>query len=163
MDKEIERIYDRVDELLEKECYLIDIFPRQISEEKSRQYLALEGFYSSDEQIKKISGQFMNVILKLYAYYEFDHVIDDFDELHDGFEDMVSEIEHVYEMGRGGLSILINGENSLLAVYGDSLYMCLYAPSEDMKRLTEEICLREGLYFRKAPEFDDYEENDDEE
>ena len=91
MDKEIERIYDRVDELLEKECYLIDIFPRQISEEKSRQYLALEGFYSSDEQIKKISGQFMNVILKLYAYYEFDHVIDDFDELHDGFEDMVSD------------------------------------------------------------------------
>ena len=57
MDKEIERIYDRVDELLEKECYLIDVFPRQISEEKSRQYLALEEFYSSDEQIKKISGQ----------------------------------------------------------------------------------------------------------
>ena len=161
MSKETDRIYERVDELLEGKCFLIDIFPRQIPEERSRQYLALEEFYSSDEQMKKISGQFLNVILKIYAYYDFDHVIGDFDDLHDSFDDMVSEIEHVYEMGRGGLSILLDGETSLLAVYGDSLYMCLYSPSEDLKQLTEEICLREGLHFRKAPEFI-REESDDE-
>ncbi len=145
-------IYDIIDELLFKDCYLIDIFPRQISKERKDRYFALEEFYSDEEEIELIGRKFLNVILKLYAYYDFEAVMNDNGENITEFDDIVEEIRGCYETGRGDINIVMNNGNSLLSVYGDSLYMCLYAPDEEMLELVSSLAASEGLFFRRAPE-----------
>lgn len=149
---ELNDLYDIIDELLFGECYLIDIFPKQISAERKDRYFALEEFYSGEEEIRKVGERFLSLVLKTYAYYDFDAVMNDDGEIIEGFDAMVEEIRSCYETGRGMVNMILDGGKSLLTVYGDSLYMCLYAPSREMADTVGQIVTAEGLFFRPAPE-----------
>ena len=62
-------IISKIDELIEKPCYLIDIFPCTVPETPDRRYFKVEEYFQKNRT--EWNRKFCNLLLKLYCYYDF--------------------------------------------------------------------------------------------
>ena len=58
-------IISKIDELLEKPCYLIDIFPYTVPETADRRYFRVEEYFQKNR--KEWNEKFCRLLLKLYC------------------------------------------------------------------------------------------------
>ena len=65
----MDNILSKIDGLLEKPCYLIDIFPRTVPETPDRRYFAVEEIFQRSRP--ELVERFCRILLKLYCYYDF--------------------------------------------------------------------------------------------
>ena len=63
---------DKIDELIEKEVYVIDILPEVVPEKRNIPYAKFEKFFLKKKNEKKIYQKFLDVLLKLNCYYDFE-------------------------------------------------------------------------------------------
>ena len=66
-DEIITKYMDKIDELLQTPCWIIDILPAQVPAESAGQYFAVEKYFLK-EQLAEIKQKHINVILKLNCY-----------------------------------------------------------------------------------------------
>ncbi len=60
---------EKIEELLKKPYWIIDILPKQVPKDSPGQYFAIEDFFLK-EQIGEIKGKHINAILKLNCYMD---------------------------------------------------------------------------------------------
>ena len=126
-----DEINDRIEELLNAPCWIIDILPGRVPEDKAKEYAELEKVFLYTENLKR---KFYNVLMKLRCYFDFKIVMPECDA-------------SVYKLwglvGHKNLQIIV-GE-ALLVLDPDDMYMSLYNPSDDMLELVKSIAATEGM------------------
>lgn len=145
-------IISKIDELIEKPCYLIDIFPDTVPETSDRRYFVIEEYFQNNR--KDWNKKFCNLLLKLYCYH--DLWISSENELSKNPEPnlFVEQIQHCFEgdwRKRGYINIILPKCNAMVILNGDDLYMSLYNPDEQLKDLMSQMARAEGFFFYKAP------------
>ena len=60
---------EMLDELLAKECYIIDFLPERVSEDRDGQFFDVEDYLLNSPKHMLIKDRFVSVILKLMCYY----------------------------------------------------------------------------------------------
>lgn len=145
----MDKVIERIDELLEKECYIIDVLPQKVSKTSGGQFFEVEYYLLNSDKHYGIRDRFVNIILKLMCYY---HVA----ILWGGFIDrpkpeMIEQaVTEIMDNHSGTLNVLFPEENALLVFDWDCLNLSVYNSTENMKTLMEEIALSEGLFWREA-------------
>lgn len=138
-----------VDELLKKECYIIDLLPETVSKNSIGQFLDVEYYLLNSKRHSVLKDKFVGIILKLMCYY---HI----SVLWNGWIDrpkpelIENAISEIMINHSGTLDCLFPEEHALLVFDWDCLNLSVYNPSETMQRLFKQIAFSEGLFWRVA-------------
>ena len=135
MDRDME--LDRIEELLEKPYWIIDILPFRVPENSTGQYFAVEDYYLQ-EQISKIKQKHIDLILKLNCYL---------DIIVEG-EINPKPFLTARIMKERYSCILV--ENSMIQSEPDDTCLTLYDPDEKLLELVKTLAAGEGLYVWKG-------------
>ena len=139
-----------IDDLLEKEVYIIDFLPETVPKNCGGSYFDVEYYILNSKNSKIIKDRFLFVILKIMCYYHVSVFWNGFVE-NPTPELIESAMSEIMENHSGTLNIFIShNEYALLVFDWDCSYLALYNPSDKMKDLFEKISVSEGLFFRKA-------------
>lgn len=145
MKKELEKI----DCLLEKNCYIMDFLPEQVKQDRNGQFFDVEYYLLNSNKRFGIKDRFVAVILKLMCYYPAS-------VLWNGWIDRPSPeiidnaVNEIMDNHSGTLNVLFSDENTLLVFDWDCLNLSIYNPSEKVQSIMEKIAFSEGLFWRKS-------------
>ena len=149
MDRKREEEYDEMTQrLLEQPVLVIDFLPERVPAERAEAYFALERFCLEPERLNGLYRRFARLLAKLSAYADM--------AAWDGetWTEPVrpDELTHKIEACAGGgfLNVLLPGEDSLVTLSSGDLYMTLYRPSENIKRIAAALAASEGLFAREG-------------
>lgn len=145
----MENSIETVDELLEKECYIIDWLPETVSKNAAAQFLDVEYYLLNSKRHSILKDKFINIILKMMCYYHISILWNGWIDWPkpEMIENAISEITINHS---GTLDCLFPEEHTLLVFNWDCLNLSVYNPSETMQRLFEQIAFSEGLFWRVA-------------
>ena len=130
---------DRIEELLQKPYWIIDILPKRVPVDSEGQYFSIERYYLSEPMRSEISRKHINVVLKLNCYRDIS-LGDDVTTNPD--PDRTAEL-----LGNEYVCILTG--DSLIVRDPDNTYMTLYNPDEVLLDLIRTIAMAEGLFVWK--------------
>ena len=131
---------EKIEELLEKPYWVIDILPERVPEKGGGQFFAVETWFLKDPALRRKQTSFL---LKLNCYYDLTIVRDEEEIKNPKPQELVALI------GREYLNILV-GESFLISADHTDIYMTLYNPDERMLKLVDKLAAAEGLYVRKG-------------
>lgn len=145
-------IISKIDELIEKPCYLIDIFPYTVPTAAGRRYFAIEEYFQANR--REWDEKFRRLLLKLYCYYDF--------WVSFGEESAKNPEPHLFagwiqECFKGNwrerdyMNIILPECNAMVILNGDDLYLRLYNPDKRLMELVSQLAGAEGFFFYKAP------------
>lgn len=145
----MENSIETVDELLEKECYIIDWLPETVSKNAATQFLDVEYYLLNSKRHSILKDKFISIILKIMCYYHISILWNGWIDWPkpEMIENAISEIMINHS---GTLDCLFPEEHALLVFNWDCLNLSVYNPSETMQRLFEQIAFSEGLFWRVA-------------
>ena len=140
-------ISERIEQLLEKQYWVIDICPKQVPQVAGGQYFDIEQYYLEQPQHDRLCRQFADVLLKLNCY-------------HDLLVNCSSDDEWVKNpkpatlvewltacLKNGHLCALIDDGQALITASGGNTYITLYNPSPDLLQLTGQLANAAGLFL----------------
>lgn len=142
--------YNKIEELMNKTCYVIDILPKRVEKENGGQYFAVEDYYQRKTESIKIFQKFKDILLKLNCYYDFQVCYQERCSVNPSPDKLTEWIMQCSISRKKHLSIYIEKEDALIAVNNGDLYMVLYNPNEELITLAKELARSEGLYVWKA-------------
>ena len=128
---------NKIDELLQKPYWIIDILPEQVPKESKGQFFEIESFFLESSRLASIKQKHINVLLKLNCYYQIS--IDG--EVNPSPEQIVKAV-----MER---SLQIMVDEALILSEPDELHMTVYNLDEKMMKLITAISSGEGLFVWK--------------
>ena len=135
-----------MEEYLNKPYWVIDILPKQVPADGKGQYFKIEKYYLEHPQIDIIHRKFINILLKLNCY-------ENFDVSHDGDEWMANPAPHELEAALLGsmadkqmFYIILKSADVLITVSGDDTYMTVYNPTEEVLEIIDSLASSEGLF-----------------
>ena len=138
-------IRKKVEELLEKPYRVIDILPEQVPAETPGRYFAVERYYLEPARFTDIRKRFADIVIKLYCYYDLIVLLGDADEpLVDPEPEQLADW---IESAKQHVCILI-GNDSLLMISTDDLYMTLFNADESLTARIELLAKAKGLFVR---------------
>ena len=138
-------IRKNVEKLLEKPYQVIDILPERVPEEAPGRYFAVERYYLEPARFTDIRKRFADIVIKLYCYYDLIVLLGDADEpLVDPEPEQLADW---IESAKLHMCILI-GEDSLLMISTDDLYMTLFNADESLTARIERLAKANGLFVR---------------
>ena len=154
------QIVNRIEELQEKDYYVIDVFPKGIQKDN---YSKIEQYFL-DTYIKEYAKKVCRIVVLLHAYYDFDYYVTEFPSIlsnkgrkfakysdrhvkHLEFKELSKLIEFVITTGVSSVEIINLKNNFLISINGDFSTVVYHVFDED-KQFIESIVQREGLYFR---------------
>lgn len=144
-----EQMKNRIDELLNKPCHVIDFLPQKVSKTANGHFFAVEYYLLNSEKLHEMKNKYVNIILKLMCYYRTSVSWDGWND-DPKPEDIDSAVKEIMENHSGTLNILFPEENVLLVFEWDCLYLSAYNLSESMKEVVEKIALSEGFFCRRG-------------
>ncbi len=129
----------KIEELMQKDFWIIDILPLQVPKDSRGQYFAIEEYYLNQKQFPAIKQKQINLVLKLNCYR---------DMFIDGEEIVNPSPEHIADVMRTKYANIVIGE-TLICSEPDDIHMTLYNPDVEMLRLIRKMTIGEGLYLWK--------------
>lgn len=167
---------DRIERLLEKPCYIIDVLPVTVEREGRGQFFQVEEYLLADDRYRGIRDRFVLVLLKLMCYYHVSVLLEEWIDRPSPrlVEQAVCEIicpfpspehdgpEAGRDMGEGEsdqereddishtLNVLFPEEDMVLVLERDSLNMSVYNPPKRARDIMEKIAWSEGLFWRES-------------
>lgn len=136
-----------IDNLLQKECYIIDFFPKMVLKEHDGQFFDVEDYLLNSKKHNIIKNKFVNIILKLMCYYHISILWNDWIDKPSP-EQIEYTISEIMKNHSGTLNCLFPNENMLLVFDWDCLHLSLYNAPKKTHNLFNQIALSEGLFFR---------------
>lgn len=138
-----------VEERLTMPYWVIDILPEQVPADRGAHWLRLERACLAEPHRTRIRRRFAGVLLRLNAYVSFRVMTPEEDMVWDDpAPDRLAALLTETDLD---LLILPEGEDSLITVNRDDLYMTLYHPSDAMLRRVGALAAAEGLFLRRPP------------
>lgn len=134
---------DRIEELLQKPYWIIDILPMQVPKDSPGQYFAVEDYFLKD-QLAVIKQKHTSLILKLNCYYDLIVIRDD-EEIRNPAPYKAAEIVHERYVN------IIIGEAMILSEPDDT-HLTLFNPDEELLDLVRKLAGSEGLFVWKGTE-----------
>ena len=139
----------RIDRLLETECYIIDFLPKQVPADCEGQFFKVEDYRLNNCERYKLKDRFTSIILKIMCYYPMSV------HWHKWIEQptpkQIAEIiDTIMKKHSGDISVLFINKDALLQFGGDCLNISIFNPDEEMKVLFEQIAASEGMFWRKS-------------
>lgn len=128
---------NKVDVLLQKPYWVIDILPEQVPRESKGQFFEIESYFLEKNNLISIKQKHINMLLKLNCYYQIS--IDG--DVNPSPERIVEDV-----MERS-LQIMVG--DAMIASEPDDLHMTVYNPDEKLIRLITAISSGEGLFVWK--------------
>jgi ribosomal protein S18 acetylase RimI-like enzyme len=139
-----------IEELMMNKAYLIDIFPRTVQQKADNRYFDVEKFFRKNRN--DLDRKFMNIILKLYCYYDITAVTNDETFESETAEKLIMLLEKFFSGENNNLNIILPECSTLLTFDSDDLYVTVYTDDIDAKELISQLVRAEGLFFREAVE-----------
>lgn len=146
-------IISKIDQLIEKPCYLIDIFPHTVPKTTDGRYFAVEEFFQNNRA--ELNEKFCRILLKLYCYYDFLVLAGEETAENPQVSQLINWVRHCFAgawQKRDYINIILLDCNAMVVLNGDDLYMSLYNPDEKLVKLASQLAGGEGLFLYKAPE-----------
>lgn len=146
-------IIEKIDELIGKPRYLIDIFPGTVPQTDDRRYFEIEEIFQQNR--KELNEKFCRIILKLYCYYDFWVSAGDGSVKNPRPEQLVQWVYRCFAgdwRERDYINIILPACDAMVVLNGDDLYMILCNPDRQLMELVPRLAGAEGLFFYKAPE-----------
>lgn len=145
-------IAGRIDRLMGKPCYLIDIFPCTVPETPDKRYFVIEEYFRKNRT--EWNEKFCDLLLKLYCYYDF-WVPAGEEPVKNPDPDLLAKwIRRCFKGGlrrSGCINIVLPACDALVLLRGGDLYMALYNPDKRLMDLVSQLAGAEGLFLYKAP------------
>lgn len=142
-------LIDRIDSLMDKKAYMIDIFPKTVPQRAVNRYFAVEKYFQQNKS--ELEQKLTSIILKLYCYYDLTVVIDGNITENPQVDELTILLEKCFSGELGYINIVLpECETMLLLNYGD-LYMTAYNVSGELKELLAQLVSAEGMFFYEAP------------
>lgn len=143
----------RIDELLEKTYWIVDILPKQVPKDSAGQYFAIEEYYLKEPQLSVLRQKLARIILKLNCYYDI-YVINDFDG--EGIESAIrnpspDDLNNMF-VGKYAINricLLIGGVDTLIVSNKDDTYLTVYGPTAQLLNMIRLLAQAEGMYVWK--------------
>ena len=134
-----------LNDLLEKQCYVIDFLPRQVPKDTDGQFFRIENYMLNNYERYGFSNRFIRIILKLMCYYR---VIVHWGEwIEQPAPELIAEIvDTIMENHSGYMNMLLPDKNALLIFECDCLNLTLYNPDAELTELAEQLARSEGLF-----------------
>lgn len=129
----------KIDELLMKPYWIIDILPEQVPENSPGQYFAIEKYFLRDPDLRRKQT---DLLLKLNCYSDLTLVRDEAEIKNPDPEKWPDLI------GREYLNILIG--DALITADNTDAYMTLFGPDEKLLKLIRKLAAAEGLFVWKG-------------
>ncbi len=136
----------KIDELLEKPCWVVDILPERVPEGSPGQFFAVEAYYLRPERLAGIRRKFTDLLLKLNCYDALRIVTEEGEET-----PAPEELDRRIAEGNEDLLILLGGD-ALVTLNRDDIYLSVYNPDEALLARIGKLAAAEGLFLRKAGE-----------
>ena len=130
-----------IEELLQKEYWIIDILPMQVPRDSAGQYFTVIKYFLEKKRINEIKQKHINVILKLNCYK--DICIDEDGETNPDPKVLDKQLKSKYHY--------IFVEEAMILSEPDDTHMTIFNPDPELLKLIIEICKSEGLYVWKPP------------
>ena len=124
---------DKIEELLKKPYWIIDILPKQVPKDSPGQYFAVEEFFLK-EQLAEIKKKHINVILKLNCYMDIS-IDDEENPTPEQIRDIMLD-RYVY---------IMVGDAMILSE-ADDTHMTVFNPGEELLDLIRAVSSAEGLF-----------------
>ena len=146
-------IISKIDELLEKPCYLIDMFPSTVPKAADQRYFDVEEYFQNHREA--LDEKFCRILLKLYCYHDFWISAGNENMKNPSVNQLVELIRHCFAgswKNRDDINIILPGCDAMVILNGDDLYMILCNPDPPLQKLVSQLAAAEGLFFYQAPE-----------
>ena len=135
----------RIEELLERPCWVIDLLPQRVPADAGGQFFRIEPKLLEGKRLRR---SFVDVLLKLNCYYDFLVFRGESDE---GVANPKPEkLEKWVLRDKEGLTILIPEVDALVAVPTDSTCIALHNPNDELLELVRQIVTGSGLFVWEA-------------
>ena len=140
---------DRIDALMDKKAYLIDIFPKTVPQKADNRYFAVEKYFQQNRS--ELERKLASIILKLYCYYDLTVIIDDDITENPQVDELTVLLKKCFSGELGYINTVLPECEAMLSLnYGD-LYMTAYNVSGELKELLAQLVNGEGMFFYEAP------------
>ena len=140
-----------IENLTEKQCYIIDFLPEKVSADCGGQFFSVEEFLLKDKKYG-LTEKFIRVILKIMCYYPVKLITDGCEK--EPTPDYICKItEKVMNERSGDIYLLLKNDETLINIKGDCLYISVFNPDDAMISLFEKLALSEGLFFRLSTKY----------
>ena len=139
-----DEIPSRIEELLEKPYWVIDILPCQVPEESAGQYFAIEEFFLKDPHNAELRRRFVQILLKLNCYYDFLVYRNDKEVIKNPSPE---QLEEMILRNTDIVDILL--EEAMIVIRYDDTYMTVYDPDEKLLNILKPLATSNGLFLWK--------------
>ena len=127
---------DRIEELLNKPYWIVDILPKQVPKDSPGQYFTIENYFLKG-QLAEIKQKHINVILKLNCYLDLS--LDG--ELNPSPDRTAAIMMEKY--------VYIMISESMILSEPDDTHLTIFNPDESLLELVRPIALSEGMFVWK--------------
>ncbi len=146
-------IYEPIERLLERECYVIDYLPERVPEESNGQFFDVEYYILNGKKRAYLKDKFVNVILKLMCYYHIS-ILPEETWIESPDPEMIENvIAESVENHSGTLNCWFKDEDMLLVFDSDCLCLATYNVPSKYHKIFEKIAWSEGLFWWKSEQY----------
>ena len=134
---------DKIEALTAQPYWIVDILPKQVPPDRSRQYATEEKWFLKEENLRKIRTAQAEVLIKLNCYFDLNAV---------GFEEETDipitpeQLERMIAKGKGVLQIAAEPAETLITLDHGDTYFTVYSTSEELLELLRKLAEGSGLY-----------------
>jgi len=138
-----------VEQLLNKDCYVIDFLPKRVSEQFADRFFEVEEYFLQGNEWEGIKDSFVRMLLKLQCYCSFKVYNEKwYEEL--SINDLADMLNHVLSSNNEYMNMLSIENKLLICIEGSTLNLSIYNATRDMLALLSELATVEKLYIRKS-------------
>ena len=140
---------DRIDSLIDKKVYLIDIFPKTVPHKTDNRYFAVEKYFHQNRS--EFERKLITIILKLYCYYDF--IVNSEDKITENptIGELTMLLEKCFRGEFGNINIVLPEYDAMISLNNNDLYMTAYNVSSELQELIAQLVNAEGMFFYEAP------------
>ena len=133
--------------LLNEPFWVIDVLPEQVPAENAARYFAVEKHFLRPSAMEELHRRFTDLLLKLNCYYDFQVFLPDADQ------PVISPAPELLASWIGteqkDLCVLLPGEDALITLNHDDIYMTVWHPSEALLKRIGCLASADGLFLRQ--------------
>lgn len=134
---------DRVDELLEAPCWVVDLLPERVPADGPGQFFEVERWWMDGSHAIEVRSRFLDFLLRLNCYHDFLAVRADKDDV---LNPSPKRLTKWVLRDRGMLNFILEDAGALVSVPSQSTYISLHNPSPELLDQARAIAAASRLF-----------------
>lgn len=141
---------ERVEELLRRPYWVVDLLPLQVPTDAPGQFFAIERWRLEGSRAVELRQRFADVLLGINCYYDLVVLRDD--ETEGTLNPVPEKLVRWILRDHGMLNAYLPEQDALVAVPSQSTCMTVYDPSPELLGLVRQLAASVGLFVWQPPQ-----------